>query len=183
MSVTPFQPLEIFLQPGDCYFGDRDTRIRTVLGSCVSITFWHPLLLVGGMCHYMLPSRDQERRGDIGPTPDGRYADEAIALLMKEINAVGAAHKEYQVKMFGGGNMFPETRKANDSHVGQRNVETARALMKKHGFVCVAEHLGGVGHRNIVFDVWNGDVWVRQREIVRAGIAGAGSSRRERRLR
>ena len=49
--------IEIFLQPGDFYFGDRDTRIRTLLGSCVSITMWHPRLHVGGMCHFMLPER------------------------------------------------------------------------------------------------------------------------------
>lgn len=182
MSVIPLQPLEIFLQPGDHYFGDRDTRIRTVLGSCVSITFWHPQLLVGGMCHYMLPSRDSERRGGAGPVPDGRYADEAMALLIKDINAVGAAHKEYQVKMFGGGNMFPEANKQKDTHVGQRNVETARMLIKKHGFVSMAEHLGGIGHRNVIFDVWNGDVWVRHREIVRPEASIDGGRRQERRL-
>jgi Chemotaxis protein; stimulates methylation of MCP proteins len=49
--------MEIFLQPGDWYFGDRDTRIRTLLGSCIAITIWHPRLLVGGMCHFLLPGR------------------------------------------------------------------------------------------------------------------------------
>lgn len=176
--MIPLQPLEIFLQPGEHYFGERDTRIRTVLGSCVSVTFWHPQLLVGGMCHYMLPAREYERRDEPMPRPDGRYADEAIALLMREIDAAGASHREYQVKLFGGGNMFPETRKASDGHVGQRNVDTARMLVKKHGFQCVAEHMGGIGHRNIIFDVWNGDVWVRHSEIKRA----EGDGGRERRL-
>jgi hypothetical protein len=37
-----------------------------------------------------------------------RYADEAIEIMTKEINAVGAPHREYVVKMFGGGNMFPD---------------------------------------------------------------------------
>lgn len=179
MNVTPLQPLEIFLQPGDHYFGDRDTRIRTVLGSCVSITFWHPQLLMGGMCHYMLPKREEERRNLVGPMPDGRYADEAVSLLMNEIDAVGVSHKEYQVKLFGGGNMFPESRKHQDGHVGQRNVETARALVRKHGFACVAEHLGGIGHRNVIFDIWNGDVWVRHSDIRRNE---SGADRQERRL-
>lgn len=182
MSVTPLQPLEIFLQPGDCYFGDRSTRIRTVLGSCVSMTFWHPRLLVGGMCHYMLPSRDNERRtGVSGPWPDGRYAEEAMVLLMREIDGVGASHREYQVKLFGGGNMFPDTRRKSDGHVGQRNVEMARQLVQQHGFSCVAEHLGGIGHRNIIFDVWNGDVWVRHRDIVRPEEGEASAARKERR--
>lgn len=184
MNVTPLQPLEIFLQPGDYYFGDKGTRIRTVLGSCVSMTFWHPRLLVGGMCHYMLPSRDNERRGGgAGPRPDGRYADEAMQLLMREIDEVGASHREYQVKLFGGGNMFPDARKKSDGHVGQRNVEMARALVNRHGFSCIAEHLGGIGHRNIMFDIWNGDVWVRHRDIVRTEeVETASGKRQERRL-
>jgi len=43
MSQTTLA-LEIFLHQGEVYFGDRDTRIRTVLGSCVAITMWHPEL-------------------------------------------------------------------------------------------------------------------------------------------
>ena len=37
----------------------------------------------------------------------------------------------------------PGTRKSSNPHVGQRNVEVARMLVKKHGFVSMAEHLGG----------------------------------------
>src|SRR5439155_18563598 len=47
----PTAYLEIFLQPGEWYFGDADTRIRTLLGSCVAITMWHPRRCLGGMCH------------------------------------------------------------------------------------------------------------------------------------
>ena len=170
--MTPLNPIEIFLQPGDHYFGEKDTRIRTVLGSCVSLTFWHPQLLVGGMCHYMLPKREMERRDPAGPQPDGRYADEALLLLMREMNGVGVPHREYQVKMFGGGNMFPAANKQRETHVGQRNIEVARSLIGKHGFSCVAEHLGGIGHRNVIFDVWNGDVWVRHNETLPKAKAG-----------
>lgn len=174
--------IEIFLQPGDIYFGDRTTRIRTLLGSCVSLVFWHPALLVGGMCHYMLPSRSQERRGANALALDGRYADEAIDIMTKEINAVGAPHREYVVKMFGGGNMFPD--RCNPvSNVGIKNVETARRLVIKHGFNCVAEHLGGDGHRKVTFDVMNGHVWVKHEVIVRAdamqkGMNGQARNRR-----
>lgn len=162
----PPHVIDIFLQPGDYYFGDRDTRIRTVLGSCVSITFWHPRLLIGGMCHYMLPSRKAEKRAIVSPAVDGRYADEAMQLLLKEIDFAGASHREYEVKLFGGGNMFPE-RGIEKDHVGLKNVDMARALVRRHGFNCVAEHLGGDGHRNVIFNVWSGDVWMRHAAIQR----------------
>lgn len=166
MMRAPAGVVEIFLQPGELYFGGRETRIRTVLGSCVSLTFWHPKLLVGGMCHYMLPSRTLERRGATRQELDGRYADEAIAMLAKEIDATGIPHREYQVKLFGGGNMFPG-RSNVENHVGFKNVEMARNLVAKHDFNCVAEHLGGIGHRNIIFEVWNGQVWVKHATAVR----------------
>ena len=165
----PAHVVEIFLQPGDLYFGDRDNRLRTVLGSCVSLTFWHPNLLVGGMCHYMLPNRKQERR-NAGELPlDGRYADEAIEIMAGEINHIGVPHREYQVKLFGGGNMFPDQINSV-SNVGVKNVETARQLVKKHGFNCVAENLGGDGHRNVIFDIWNGHVWVKHAVIARKEV-------------
>ncbi|MGZ5015693.1 MAG: chemotaxis protein CheD [Methylobacter sp.] len=161
----PLFPLDIFLHPGDYYFADRDTRIRTVLGSCVAITFWHPQLRVGGMCHYMLPERGSDRGTSDQP---GRYADTAVALLLEEMDAVGAPHQEYQVKLFGGGNMFPETHKNTNmlSQVGIRNVQAARQLAKQHGFTCVAEHLGDTGHRNVIFEVWSGEVWVKHSNML-----------------
>ncbi|HEY8158825.1 MAG TPA: chemotaxis protein CheD [Methylobacter sp.] len=161
--TSPLLPLDIFLHPGDHYFADRDTRIRTVLGSCVAMTFWHPQLLVGGMCHYMLPKRVNAR--GTGGQP-GRYADTAVALLLEEMDAVGAPYKEYQVKLFGGGSMFPDTDKTRMPPLGIQNVQAARRLAKQHGFTCVAEHLGDTGHRDVIFEVWSGEVWVKHSDVL-----------------
>ena len=98
----PAHTVDIFLQPGEVYFGGRDTRIRTLLGSCVAITMWHPGMLAGGMCHYMLPGAPAGRHGML----DGRYADEAMALMLCEIRNAYTSPDEYQVKLFGGGHMF-----------------------------------------------------------------------------
>ena len=154
----PEHTVDIFLQPGEVYFGGRDTRIRTLLGSCVAITMWHPGMLAGGMCHYMLPIAPGGRRNN---TLDGRYADEAMALMLQEIRNAYTSAEEYQVKLFGGGHMFSAHQNTSVDHVGSKNVEMARLLMKRHGFKIIAEHLGGVGHRNLMFDLWNGHVWMR----------------------
>lgn len=154
----PPHVIEIFLNPGEYYFGDRDTRIRTILGSCVSITLWHPELLIGGMCHYMLPNRS----GRGTKTADGKYADEALGLLFEEIRRSGTALDEYQVKLFGGGNMFHRQVCTTQAHIGARNAEVGRNLVKYHGLRLAAADLGGVGHRTVLFDIWSGHVWVRQ---------------------
>jgi chemotaxis protein CheD len=158
----PAHAIEIFLQPGEVYFGERDTRIRTLLGSCVAVTVWHPGLLVGGMCHYMLPKHPGKKHGAL----DGRYADEALELMLQGIRNAGTWPNEYQVKLFGGGHMFSAHQAVSKDHVGAKNVEMARVLMKQHGFSACAEHLGDVGHRNIFFDIWSGHVWVRHQPPV-----------------
>jgi chemotaxis protein CheD len=149
--------IEVFLQPGEYYFSGPDTRIRTVLGSCVSIVFWHPHRRLGGMCHYMLPTRPDRPFGEL----DGRYADEAAALIFREMRENGTQPREYEVKVFGGANMFPNHRTNSADQVGMRNAEAARAIISAHQLTCVSEHLNGIGHRNIIFDVWSGTVWVR----------------------
>ncbi len=157
--MTPINPapIDIFLQPGDVYFGDCHTRIRTVLGSCVSITFWHPQRCIGGMCHYMLPGRDNRA----GSARDGKYADEAFSLLIDAMRAAGTGVQEYEVKLFGGGRMFNVEAGRDVADVGRRNVEAGRRLLAAHGLPVAREHLAGDGHRSLIFDLASGAVWVR----------------------
>lgn len=142
--------IEVFLQPGELYFSDCYTRIRTLLGSCVSVVLWHKSALLGGMCHIMLPTRRNP-----GKTLDGRYADEAIFMLVKEIKATGTQPSDYRVSLFGGGNMFGQLMQKN---IGQQNVDAALKLLTAHGMTCHAKHVGGEGYRNLIFDVWSGHI-------------------------
>jgi chemotaxis protein CheD len=151
--------MDIFLQPGELFVADAGFQIRTILGSCVSITLWHPTARVGGMSHFMLPMR-----GSVVPTSmlDGRYGDEALQLMIKDLKTAGVSHKQCKAKIFGGGNMFPNSTNAAGIKVGQRNGEAALKLLESHGIEVVSESLYGVGHRQIIFNVSNGDVWSRQ---------------------
>lgn len=156
----PAHVIEIYLQPGELWFGDENTRIRTILGSCISIVLWHPHRRIGGMCHYMLPSRGHRHGGGL----DGRYGDEAMALLIKEIQGAGSRLQDFEAKLFGGGRMFQHGYCQGDSHPGHvhdRNIEAARAMMRHHGLKPKAEHLGGDGHRQVIFDIWSGHAWVK----------------------
>jgi len=165
---TPEDVLEIFLQPGEFYFGDEKTRIRTLLGSCVAITMWHPKLNIGGMCHFMLP---QNRRKETTHVLDGRYAVDAMQMFLREIHRSRARPSDFHAKLFGGGRMFAHSGKANRPiSVSEQNVEFGRNIIKQYGFKLMAEDLGGNGHRNIILDLWSGDVWVRTaRNAARSG--------------
>jgi len=151
--------IDIFLQPGEFFVADGEYQIRTMLGSCVSITLWHPFKCVGAMSHFLLP-----RRGASEATAvlDARYGDEAMQLMIDELKKLGVSPSQCQGKVFGGGNMFPDHSHAGAINVGQRNGEAALDLLSRHGVPIVSESLFGIGHRQIIFDVSNGDVWCHQ---------------------
>ncbi|MDD3352368.1 chemotaxis protein CheD [Zoogloea sp.] len=153
---------EVFLQPGGFHFGGGRTRISTLLGSCISITLWHPRRLIGGMCHYMLPSRSRSP----GAPLDGRYADEALALFDRELEGVGCRPGEFEVKVFGGGNMLSATGQTpRVMDIARRNVDSAHALLAHHGYNPSVTHCGGKGHRKLIFDLWTGHVWLAHRAL------------------
>lgn len=152
--------LEVFLAPGEFWFGDDRTRIRTLLGSCVAITLWHPRMRIGGMCHYMLPHRPHPAGGE---PLDGRYADEAMELFLRELRRSNTAAGDYHVKLFGGGRMFA-SQHATTRHadISERNMDAGRELVMRHGFRLHAHDMGGEGHRNVILDLWSGDVWLKR---------------------
>lgn len=157
----PADPLiTVTLNPGDYHFGGGHTRIATLLGSCVSITLWHPQRRIGGMCHYMLAEQRLTSRRSAHAELDGRYADDALALLIDDIIAAGSRPSEYQAKLFGGGNMFNIEGKGETMQVGSRNIMRGRELLAAHKIKLVAEHVGGNGRRKLYFDLRSGHVWL-----------------------
>lgn len=150
--------IDVFLQPGEHFVGDADYRIRTLLGSCVSITLWHADRRIGAMSHFLLPSRS----ASVGGVLDGRYGEEVMQIMLRELAAVGIRPTDCVGKIFGGGNMFPGQSRADVRNVGLKNGEAARALLLAHKIPVASESLFGVGHRQIIFDISNGDVWARQ---------------------
>jgi len=158
MSVKPHsgEAIEtVVLRPGDFHFGGGQTRISTLLGSCVSITLWHPRQRIGGMCHYMMTERPRVAERAL----DGRYAGEAFDLFLQHVEAAGTRPAEYQAKLFGGANMF-KGNASGSMDIGLRNVELGRTLLASKNIALIAEHVAGSGRRKLHFDLWSGDVWL-----------------------
>lgn len=149
--------IDLFLNPGEHFVGDENFRVRTLLGSCVSITLWHPVRRVGAMSHFLLPRRGFRLASGL----DGRYGEEAMQLMLKELATMDIKPRECQAKIFGGGDMFP-MHHSGEQNVGRRNGEAARTLVQVHGIPIISESLFGIGHRQIIFDIRSGDVWSRQ---------------------
>lgn len=162
MAGTPIrfdspEPGDRVLRPGEYAVGEAPLRMRTLLGSCVSITLWHPARRVGAMSHFLLGSRSPGRQGVL----DARYGEEALALMLRQLHKRSIAPAECEAKIFGGGNMFPDHAHGGPN-IGRRNGEAARDLLTAHGIRVHSESLFGNGHRQMIFDLSTGDVWVRQ---------------------
>lgn len=151
---------EAYLKPGEFFFGAGHVRVGTLLGSCVTVTLWHPTRHLGGMCHFMLPSRPRLPR----QAPDGRYANEAFELFDRAIARHGTQAADYQAKLFGGGNMFPRQQMVPAHDIGRKNIESGRSLLQQRGIRLLREHVGGAGHRKLYFDIWSGEVWLNFQE-------------------
>jgi chemotaxis protein CheD len=166
------QPMDVFLQPGEYFVGSADCRIRTLLGSCVSITLWHPTRKIGGMSHFLLATRGN--RG--AEEPDGRYGDEALCLMLRDLQRAGVDTAQCEAKIFGGGNMFPGISKAAAVSVGQYNGEAAREMLQLRRIPIISHCLYGVGHRQVIFDINTGDVWSRQVKPLETGMEQTGAT-------
>lgn len=147
---------DVFLMPGDLFFGGAPARVSTLLGSCVSIVLWNPKRRIGGMCHYLLPTG----RPRTGGKP-GAYADIAMAKLFDAVTRAGSRPAEYRTTLVGGGHMFPLLHREAIPEVGERNVAAGRALLAHYRFTLHREDTGGEGHRHVDFDIATGAVNVR----------------------
>ena len=75
------------------------------LGSCVGLTFYDPILKVGGMVHYMLPDSTQiSNNSNIA-----KFGDTGINELLRRVLAAGADRRRLVAKIAGGAKMFKVT--------------------------------------------------------------------------
>ena len=160
---------EVYLNPGDYHFGGPYTRVRTLLGSCVSIVLWHPHAHLGGMCHFMLPSRGRPAK-----QRDGRYGDEVMSLLCEAIALSGTLLADMMATGFC--QLGKHVTAAEDARlvVGQQNIDAARRLLDEKKLGCHGEHVGGFGHRNLIFDIWSGQIALKQTQPLAASGLPAG---------
>lgn len=151
----PAADATITLAPGDFHFCAAPAQLGTLLGSCVAITLWHPQRLLGGMCHILLPGHVSAQEA-ASVAPDGRYADAAFALFDAAMAQRDTRPREYQARLYGGGNMFPDIK--SQKLLGQQNIDAARSFLNARGIPLMLEHTGGTGRRKLHFNLSTGEV-------------------------
>ena len=147
----------VHLLAGQLHFGRQAAQIKTLLGSCVAVTLWHPQRKLGGMCHFLLPCRKRAH----GAPQDGRYGDEALSLLIEAIERNGTRPQEYEAHLYGGADTMPDQAGVK-FNIGQRNIEQGWSLIDHYGFALQAIDVGDHIPRTVVLHLDDGRVEMRR---------------------
>jgi len=118
------------------------------LGSCVGLVLYHNQGTVCAMAHIMLPNSREGLPRDANP---GRFADTAIAYMVRKFAQEGIKAKDLAAKMAGGASMFKKIEKGK-LNIGQRNIAAIRKALKAYNIPVVAEDVGRDYGRTIEFD-------------------------------
>jgi chemotaxis protein CheD len=155
---------KVILHAGDYFFGGSGAQVHTLLGSCVSITLWHPKHKIGGMCHFALPENYNPHSHRFNP----RFGDDCYRLFKRSVAKHNTMLHEYEAKIFGGGNMYAKhnlfsslEERIERLPVGEKNVASAVSFLAEEDIELKVAHVGEFGYRKIIFDIESGDVWVK----------------------
>lgn len=137
---------------------DPEVVATFALGSCVGICIIDKVMKTAGLVHIMLP--ENNRRND--PTQVYKYADTAIAAMIKEMEKRGCVKIRMTAKIAGGAKMFEmNDSKVSTGNIGERNVIAVKAALKELKIRLLAEDTGLNYGRTIFFDSASGELTVK----------------------
>ena len=126
------------------------------LGSCIGLCFHDPRLKLGALLHIMLPLNMEA-----GRTHPMKYADTGIKETLRQLEIRGASRARMTVKIAGGAKMFAVAGGGSLGNIGQRNIESVQAIMRRENLRLIGQQIGGNVARTLLFDVVSGQACVR----------------------
>ena len=126
------------------------------LGSCIGLCFHDPRLKLGALLHIMLPLNMEA-----GRTHPLKYADTGIKETLRQMEIRGASRARMTVKIAGGAKMFAVAGGGSLGNIGQRNIESVQAIMRRENLRLLGQQIGGTVARTLLFDVVSGQACVR----------------------
>ena len=172
MKINPLQTVH-YLKPAEVYFADKPLVIKTILGSCITVTMYCQRMGAAAACHALLPSCGHETPCyDPSCKIRNKYVDCIIPEMIKRFTKKHIKVAEIEVKLFGGADMF-KTSDKSVGRVGSMNVEMARKVLEKHGLRLKSFDVGGNLGRKILFDTQTGEVWMKRLSHSQAKLLSA----------
>lgn len=149
-----------YLKNGQMIISSEDVHILTILGSCVSVIFYHPQSNTGCIGHSLLP----DRREQIDPPETSpeynplNYTRQAVIAQLERLSERNIDRQQLIVHIYGGG-YYPQIgSNTENGNVGFLNVRTARDTLSDYGLkVHYEDVLGRIG-RKVLFNPLTGVV-------------------------
>jgi chemotaxis protein CheD len=163
MNTSWTIPANVYLQPGEIFISDKPVVVKTVLGSCISVTMFNSRLRLGAICHGLLPECDKMNGCNCDSDEAIRYVDCSIINMLEQFHSFGILNGEIEVKMFGGADMFKPIRgKPNRMNVGKQNIKAAFKVMGDANLRLIASDIGGPSGRALIFVPNTGEVFLKR---------------------
>jgi chemotaxis protein CheD len=143
-----------FLYTGSIFARREGHIVVTVLGSCVSVCLWDPLLRIGGINHYVMPLWNGEG------LPSPKYGNIAITKLIEKMCLLGSRKSSLKAKIFGGASSNSNSKGL--FNVSERNIILAWDILRDEGIPIISSNVGGNLGRKIIFDTEDGRVLVKK---------------------
>ena len=134
-----------------------DSLTTLGLGSCIGLTLYDPVSKIGGLVHYMLPDSTKLKNN----SNIAKFGDTGIRELYKKMIAAGANTRRLVDKIAGGAKMFEVSGLSNVGHVGERNSEEAKIVLKELKIPLVAEDTGLNYGRTVVLNCEDGKYLIK----------------------
>lgn len=153
-------------QSGQIVVGTNGEVFQTVLGSCVAMCFYDAKQKIGGMIHYLLPSKNLVSANLPVAQNSLNFADEAIPRLFKELKKRGSHPRDCQVFLFGGCQKSVRSDVVAKilPNVGRANIDAAHEIIGKFGFRVTKERVGlDVVSLIVRFDSATGEISLQKR--------------------
>ena len=144
------------VQPG-AWLVDSEKPMATLLGSCVAVCLFDPLLKIGGINHFMLPEMGRRKNGEVDSLLSGDFAMETLlnALLVK-----GAKKVRLQAKAFGGGTIIDTD--GGSPSIGLRNANFAKDWLAREGIGLCSSDFLGPWSRKVIFLPFSGEAFCKR---------------------
>jgi len=139
------------LQIGDVAVSSTPALLSTMLGSCVAVCLFDPVLQAGGMNHILLPYGVNNGHG-------ARFGIHAMELLINKLMRLGAERRRLVAKAFGGASVLTGMHMLQ---IGEMNINFIKHFLSAEKIPLVASRLGGEHAVHVDFNTDTGIAKIR----------------------
>ena len=135
-----------------------DILVTYALGSCIGICLYDSVSKTAGLSHIMLPSAAQAPNVSDQPM---KFADTAIELLIRKMEAAGARRALLKAKIAGGAQMFSGLSNSTIANIGLRNAQAVKMELMRQRIPIAAEDTGKNFGRTLFFSAEDGMMTIK----------------------